>query len=112
MQALKELRFICRGTATSAHLSPALLELHFNKIFEPVKKLIVDLEINCSSIDTQQGGMIVTLKNDQPFNFEDATTVYKKLNEFYRVVSFKHEADSLDNDIPHATYIFYPKDTK
>lgn len=109
MQAVKELRFICRGTATSAHLSPTLLESHCNKIFEPVKKLIEDFKINCSSIDTQQGGMIVTLKKDQPFNFEDATTVYKKLNELYRVVSFKYETDSLDS-IPHFTIVFYTRD--
>ena len=107
MQNIKELRFICRGTATSAHLSPALLELHFNQIFEPVKKVIEDLEINCSSIDTQQGGMIVTL--NQPFNFEDATALYKKLDESYRVVSFKYETDPLDN-IPHFTIVFYTRD--
>lgn len=107
MQNVKELRFICRGTATSANLSPALLELHFNKIFEPVKKVIEDLGINCSSIDLQQGGMIVTL--NQPFNFEDATALYKKLDESYRVVSFKYETDSLDS-IPHFTIVFYTRD--
>ena len=108
MQNVKELRFICRGTATSAQLSPALLELHFNKIFEPVKKLLIeDLGINCSLFDLQQGGMIVTL--NQPFNFEDATALYKKLDESYRVVSFKYETDPLDN-IPHFTIVFYTRD--
>lgn len=108
MQNVKELRFICRGTATSAHLSPALLELHFNKIFEPVKKLLIeDFGINCSLIDLQQGGMIVTL--NQPFNFEDATALYKKLDESYRVVSFKYETDPLDS-IPHFTIVFYTRD--
>ena len=108
MQNVTELRFICRGTATSANLSPALLELHFNKIFEPVKKLLIeDFGINCSLIDLQQGGMIVTL--NQPFNFEDATALYKKLDESYRVVSFKYETDSLDS-IPHFTIVFYTRD--
>ena len=114
MQNVKELRFIYRGTAAIASLPPALLEIEYNKIFDELKKFLEDFEINLnnSSIEIQRGGMIVSLKNDLSLTFEETTNINKRLNESYDVVSFKHEADSLDNDIPHATYIFYPKDTK